>query len=167
MRGGRIPERRCATPAGAATGANDPDLFGLRATGAIDTRRWLDHNVWGQRFPLGTPAPSGEAQPTPSSRNEGEGLHQIAVGPVHAGIIEPGHFRFTANGEHLVRLEQRLGYVHKGIESLMAGASLDRAAELACRTSGDSAVAMPSPSRARSRRRLTHRRPLARPTCAP
>ena len=45
---------------------------------------------------------------------EGEGLHQIPVGPVHAGIIEPGHFRFTANGETVVRLEQRLGYVAQG-----------------------------------------------------
>ena len=53
---------------------------------------------------------------------EGEGLHQIPVGPVHAGIIEPGHFRFTANGETIVRLEERLGYVHKGIDGLMAGA---------------------------------------------
>ena len=72
---------------------------------------------------------------------EGEGLHQIPVGPVHAGIIEPGHFRFTANGEHVVRLEQRLGYVHKGIESLMDGATLEEAAKLAARTSGDSTVA--------------------------
>jgi Ni,Fe-hydrogenase III large subunit len=72
---------------------------------------------------------------------EGEGLHQIPVGPVHAGIIEPGHFRFTANGEHVVRLEQRLGYVHKGIESLMQGATLEKAAMLAARTSGDSTVA--------------------------
>jgi Ni,Fe-hydrogenase III large subunit len=72
---------------------------------------------------------------------EGEALHQIPVGPVHAGIIEPGHFRFTANGEHVVRLEQRLGYVHKGIESLMAGASLAQGAKLAGRTSGDSTVA--------------------------
>ena len=55
---------------------------------------------------------------------EGEGLHQIPVGPVHAGIIEPGHFRFTADGETVVRLEQRLGYVHKGIERLMHGATL-------------------------------------------
>jgi Ni,Fe-hydrogenase III large subunit len=72
---------------------------------------------------------------------EGESLHQIPVGPVHAGIIEPGHFRFTANGETVVRLEARLGYVHKGIEGLMAGSDLDRAAELAGRTSGDSTVA--------------------------
>ena len=52
-----------------------------------------------------------------------------------------GHFRFTANGETVVRLEERLGYVHKGIESLMAGATLDRAAKLAGRDSGDSTVA--------------------------
>jgi Ni,Fe-hydrogenase III large subunit len=72
---------------------------------------------------------------------EGESLHQIPVGPVHAGIIEPGHFRFTANGETVVRLEARLGYVHKGIESLLAGAPVDRAAHLAGRVSGDSTVA--------------------------
>jgi Ni,Fe-hydrogenase III large subunit len=72
---------------------------------------------------------------------EGESLHQIPVGPVHAGIIEPGHFRFTANGETVVRLEERLGYVHKGIESLMAGADLERTAKLAERVSGDSTVA--------------------------
>ena len=60
---------------------------------------------------------------------------------MHAGIIEPGHFRFTANGETVVRLEERLGYVHKGIEALIAGADLARAAQLAGRTSGDSTVA--------------------------
>jgi Ni,Fe-hydrogenase III large subunit len=107
------------------------DLFKLDAVGSPDTRPWLDHGVWdgGQRTPY-------TFLPT-----EGEGLHQIPVGPVHAGIIEPGHFRFTANGEHVVRLEQRLGYVHKGIESLMTGATLDGAAKLAARTSGDSTVA--------------------------
>src|SRR4029077_17414585 len=63
------------------------------------------------------------------------------VGPVHAGIIEPGHFRFTAGGETIVRLEERLGYVHKGIEGLMGGDDLERAAKLAGRTSGDSTVA--------------------------
>jgi Ni,Fe-hydrogenase III large subunit len=72
---------------------------------------------------------------------EGESLHQIPVGPVHAGIIEPGHFRFTASGETVVRLEERLGYVHKGIETLARGASVAQAARLAGRTSGDSTVA--------------------------
>src|SRR5690606_2715278 len=72
---------------------------------------------------------------------EGPPMHQIPVGPVHAGIIEPGHFRFTANGETVVRLEERLGYVHKGIESLMLGAPIAHAAKLAGRVSGDSTVA--------------------------
>ncbi len=72
---------------------------------------------------------------------EGEGLHQIPVGPVHAGIIEPGHFRFTASGETVVRLEERLGWVHKGVDFLMAGAEIERAAALAGRISGDSTVA--------------------------
>ena len=117
------------------------DLFGLEATGAPDTRSWLDLGFWDVRHPLGKKKPAQKPAPYAFLPAEGEGLHQIPVGPVHAGIIEPGHFRFTANGEHVVRLEQRLGYVHKGIESLMAGASLDDAAKLAGRTSGDSMVA--------------------------
>ena len=60
---------------------------------------------------------------------EGEALHQIPVGPVHAGIIEPGHFRFTANGETVVRLEERLGYVHKGIEAAYDGCSAESGRE--------------------------------------
>ena len=60
---------------------------------------------------------------------------------MHAGIIEPGHFRFTANGETIARLEERLGYVHKGVESLCAGAPLAKAAKIAARISGDSTVA--------------------------
>jgi len=119
------------------------DLFGLEAAGALDERPWLDHGVWGVRRPLGAPRhePAAAADPYPFLSADGESLHQIPVGPVHAGIIEPGHFRFTANGETVVRLEQRLGYVHKGIEGLMAGADLERAARLAGRTSGDSTVA--------------------------
>ena len=118
------------------------DLFGLSAKGSPDGRAWLDHYRWGVRFPLGdrldaVPA----AAPYRFLTAEGDGLHQIAVGPVHAGIIEPGHFRFTASGETVVRLEQRLGYVHKGIDALMVGASLERGVQLAGRTSGDSTVA--------------------------
>ncbi|HVE04777.1 MAG TPA: nickel-dependent hydrogenase large subunit [Rhizomicrobium sp.] len=67
-------------------------------------------------------------------------MHQIAVGPVHAGIIEPGHFRFNANGETIVRLEARLGYTHKGVETLMRGATIEQVAKLAGRVSGDSTV---------------------------
>jgi Ni,Fe-hydrogenase III large subunit/Ni,Fe-hydrogenase III component G len=118
------------------------DLWGLTPVGLADTRPWLDHGVWGVKHPLGSRRRSSDRA---SAYNflpaEGEALHQIPVGPVHAGIIEPGHFRFTANGETVVRLEERLGYVHKGIEGLMAGASLEKGARLAGRTSGDSAVA--------------------------
>ena len=118
------------------------DLFGLTAEGLPDTRPWLDHDNWGVRFPLGerVDAPP-KAAPYRFLPVEGDGMHQIAVGPVHAGIIEPGHFRFTASGETVVRLEQRLGYAHKGIEELMMGTSLERAAQLAGRVSGDSTVA--------------------------
>ena len=99
------------------------DLYGLEPEGLADARPWLRHGGAYAFLPT-----------------EGESLHQIPVGPVHAGIIEPGHFRFTASGETVVRLEQRLGYAHKGVEALMAGASLERAAQLAARVSGDSTV---------------------------
>jgi Ni,Fe-hydrogenase III large subunit len=117
-------------------------LYGLKPLGTPDTRPWLDLGFWDVQHPLGARMPAA-----PETRRgydflpvEGESLHRIPVGPVHAGIIEPGHFRFTASGETVVRLEERLGYVHKGIESLMAGATIERAARLAARTSGDSTV---------------------------
>jgi Ni,Fe-hydrogenase III large subunit len=103
------------------------DLFGFEPLGLPDTRAWLDHRD-GTNYAF-LPV-------------EGEGLHQIPVGPVHAGIIEPGHFRFTCDGETVVRLEQRLGYVHKGIDELFGGLPLEQAARLACRISGDSAAAL-------------------------
>ena len=118
------------------------DLYGLHATGAPDPRPWLDHGTWPLRAPLGA-AQVNDAPPPKYAflAAEGRGLHQIPVGPVHAGIIEPGHFRFHASGETVVRLEARLGYVHKGVNALMRGASLERAAALAGRVSGDSTVA--------------------------
>ena len=118
------------------------DLFGLAPRGLPDARPWLDHGRWGVRHPLG-PAPQAGATAAPYEflPVTGDSLHQIAVGPVHAGIIEPGHFRFTASGETVARLEQRFGYAHKGTEGLMAGAELKRAATLAGRVSGDSTVA--------------------------
>ncbi len=121
------------------------DLYGLEASGAADGRPWLDHGRWGVKHPLGSPSQTaGAPPPYRFLAAEGESLHQIPVGPVHAGIIEPGHFRFTANGEAVVRLEERLGYVHKGIEGMMRGADLLKAAKLAGRTSGNSTVAYAS-----------------------
>jgi Ni,Fe-hydrogenase III large subunit len=118
------------------------DLFGVSAEGLPDTRPWLDHNCWGVRFPLGDRIDAlPKAAPYRFLPAKGDDLDQIAVGPVHAGIIEPGHFRFSASGETVVRLEERLGYTHKGVEGLMTGASLERAVQLAGRVSGDSTVA--------------------------
>jgi Ni,Fe-hydrogenase III large subunit len=118
------------------------DLYGLQPEAAPDVRRWLDHGRWGVRYPLGREeAAPGTGDAYAFHPVEGPPMHQIPVGPVHAGIIEPGHFRFTANGETVVRLEQRLGYVHKGVDGLMTGAALEQAAKLACRVSGDSTVA--------------------------
>ena len=72
---------------------------------------------------------------------DGDGVHEIAVGPVHAGIIEPGHFRFSVVGEKVLRLEQRLGYTHKGTEHRMTQLAPLEAYRLAGRVSGDSTVA--------------------------
>lgn len=118
------------------------DLFGLVATETPDSRPWLDHGRWQMQAPLGQRLDAApDPAPYPFLPAEGDSLHQIAVGPVHAGIIEPGHFRFTAGGETVVRLEQRLGYTHKGVEGLMAGSTVEQAARLAGRVSGDSTVA--------------------------
>jgi Ni,Fe-hydrogenase III large subunit len=118
------------------------DLYGLEPEASPDDRRWLDHGRWGVRQPLGarTPDPAG-GDLYVFDPAEGPPLHRIPVGPVHAGIIEPGHFRFSCNGETVVRLEQRFGYVHKGVDGLTQGAPLQKAARLAARVSGDSTVA--------------------------
>ena len=84
------------------------DLFGLIAESLPDPRPWLDHGRWGVCHPMGTPG-QAESKPYTFLPAEGESLTQISVGPVHAGIIEPGFFRFTTNGETVVRLEERLG----------------------------------------------------------
>jgi Ni,Fe-hydrogenase III large subunit len=121
---GRFPSLGCLHAPAIRLERTIRDLYGLDAEDAFDRRPWLDHSQAYEFLPA-----------------EGEHLHQIPVGPVHAGIIEPGHFRITASGETVVRLEARLGYVHKGIEKLMAGATLEQAAKLAGRVSGDSTVA--------------------------
>ena len=107
------------------------DLFGLVPIGLVDARPWLDHGKWGLHTPLG--APRGDARPTAEYEFlpvDADHVHQLPVGPVHAAIIEPGHFRISADGDTVVRLEERFGYAHKGIESLLQGADLRRAARL-------------------------------------
>jgi len=119
------------------------DLWGLTATGAVDLRPWLDHGRWPVTGPLAArPAANTLPPPQPEFLTvEGEGVHQIPVGPVHAGIIEPGHFRFHVQGETVARLEARLGYLHKGTIGLMLGKPARVAARFAGRLSGDSTVA--------------------------
>jgi len=131
---GRFPSVAAVHPPAQRLERAMRDLYGLIAEGASDARPWLDHGKWPHSRP-------DAAAPYEFRPAEGESLHRIPVGPVHAGIIEPGHFRFTAGGETVVRLEERLGYAHKGIEGLMAGATLERGAQLAGRVSGDSTVA--------------------------
>jgi Ni,Fe-hydrogenase III large subunit len=122
------------------------DLCGVRADDP-DRRSWLRHAAWPAGvFPLlAGPQPEppalAPADRYPFVRVDGEGIHEIAVGPVHAGIIEPGHFRFSVVGEKVLRLEARLGYVHKGIERRFTELAVAEGHRLAARISGDSAVA--------------------------
>jgi Ni,Fe-hydrogenase III large subunit len=125
-----------AYPALPHKGANwfqrlDHDLTGHIATGATDPRPAIGHD----RAPDFT-APWPEFTQAP-----GEGVHQVAVGPIHAGIIEPGHFRFSVRGEQVLKLEARLGYAHKGTLGLMLGKSPNHAARFAARVSGDATCA--------------------------
>ena len=113
------------------------DLTGVAATDA-DTRPWLRHSAWPREYKPLAPrsieyAGDGTPQPDdyPFVRVSGDGVHEVPVGPVHAGIIEPGHFRFSIVGEKVLKLEERLGYVHKGIERLFGRTKLDEGHRLA------------------------------------
>ena len=100
------------------------DLSGVRSSDP-DQRPWLRHAPEGYGF----------------VRVAGEGVHEVAVGPVHAGTIEPGHFRFSVVGEKVLKLEERFGYTHKGIERRFTELPLLEGHRLAARIAGDSAVA--------------------------
>jgi Ni,Fe-hydrogenase III large subunit/Ni,Fe-hydrogenase III component G len=135
------------------------DLLGLRARSAppvpgrperrlgADPRLWLRHAAWPEDVhPLRRDFDAAQKFPVAQERYpfvkvEGDGVHEIPVGPVHAGVIEPGHFRFSVVGEKVLRLEERLGYAHKGIEKRFESLPLLEGQRLAARVSGDSAVA--------------------------
>ncbi|MDR0244090.1 MAG: NADH-quinone oxidoreductase subunit C [Burkholderia sp.] len=123
------------------------DLAGLRARGAEDTRPWLNHGNWpGDYFPLQQQATGLERFESNEANYAfvqvaGDGVHEIAVGPIHAGIIEPGHFRFSVVGEKVLRLEERLGYAHRGVERVFERTSASRGHRVAGRIAGDSTVA--------------------------
>jgi Ni,Fe-hydrogenase III large subunit len=126
------------------------DMVGIATEGG-DQRPWLRHGAWpADWYPLRHDSVHQVGmgigfQNLPSDYDfvkvGGEGAHEIPVGPIHAGIIEPGHFRFSVVGERVLRLEQRLGYQHKGVEKLFIGADIARGAKLVGRVSGDSTCA--------------------------
>jgi Ni,Fe-hydrogenase III large subunit/Ni,Fe-hydrogenase III component G len=122
------------------------DLLGIDADCA-DRRAWLRHGAWPDtEHPLrrNVAAATVFEKCTDDYRFvsvSGDGVHEIAVGPVHAGTIEPGHFRFSVVGEKVLRLEERLGYAHKGVNKRFQGMPLSEGAKLAGRISGDSTVA--------------------------
>ena len=122
------------------------DLTGIAADGD-DQRQWLWQACWPiDRYPLqrdfeASPKWEPGEEEYAFVRVDGDGVHEIPVGPVHAGIIEPGHFRFQVVGEKVLRLEERLGYVHKGIEKRFETLPVSEACRLAGRVSGDSTVA--------------------------
>ena len=126
------------------------DLIGVAILDHPEGRRWTRHQAWPEEsFPLRVDFPVAGHAPGrtpadsdyPFGRIQGSGVYEIPVGPVHAGIIEPGHFRFQAVGEEILNLEIRLGYVHKGIEKIATGRDAAALARLAGRVSGDSTVA--------------------------
>jgi len=124
------------------------DLLGLHPQGNDDGRPWLRHAAWPDSFyPLRRgPIPQADLGIQGDANYAfatlcGEDVHEIPVGPVHAGTIEPGHFRFSCLGEKVLRLEERLGYTHKGVERLFHGLDPVAGLTLAGRISGDSTVA--------------------------
>ncbi|QDJ08437.1 Formate hydrogenlyase subunit 5 [Roseomonas mucosa] len=138
-----VPAASGATPFGSTRSGPSAPIPAVDS-GASDPRPWLDHGRWLFDRPLAAvpvrrsaPPPQPEFRPPP----EGEGLHQLALGPVRAGIAEPAHLRLDLLGERVTRLEARLGYAHKGTLGLIRGKSPRGAARFAARLSGVDAVA--------------------------
>lgn len=123
------------------------DLLGA-SSGAPDTRPWFRHGAWlAHEFPLrrdftvSAATPGGNEESYAFVRVKGSGIHEMGVGPVHAGTIEPGHFRLAIVGDEIIRLEERLAYTHKGIEKRFESLGLIEGARLAGRVCADSTVA--------------------------
>ena len=122
------------------------DLFGIEPIGHPQPRRLVLHQHWPDDwFPMRRdagppPEMAAGAEQFPFVPVSGTGVYEIPVGPVHAGLIEPGHFRFWVVGETILRMKARLWFVHKGIERLFEGKNVMSGVELAERISGDTAV---------------------------
>ncbi len=131
LEGGGYPTLSARRPGAAWFERLAHDVDGHTAHGAADTRPAIE------QFRAADGKAAWPEFPMPA----GEGVHQVAVGPVHAAIIEPGHFRFSVLGERVLKLETRLGYSHKGTLGLIRGKSARLAARYAARISGDATVA--------------------------
>ena len=155
-----LVEVRCQVPDGASFPSSVPrvhaanwyerevqDMFGLVPDGHPDPRPLVLYDDWPagvyplrKDFDASVPVPR-----VPNEyryrRVEGEGVYEIPVGPVHAGVIEPGHFRFSVAGEPIIALEVRLGYVHRGVEKISESTPYRKGVFLSERISGDSSVA--------------------------
>lgn len=121
------------------------DQFGIVPDGHPDPRPLVRHGFWPETFhPLrkdaAVPAFADDGRPFPFTAVEGEGVYEIPVGPIHAGVIEPGHFRFNVLGETILKMRARLYFTHKGTEKLFEGRLPDDGVELAERLSGDTSV---------------------------
>jgi Ni,Fe-hydrogenase III large subunit/Ni,Fe-hydrogenase III component G len=121
------------------------DLFGIVAEGHPDPRPLVRHAFWpADFFPLRKDAVprdfTDDGRPFPFAEVGGEGVYEIPVGPVHAGVIEPGHFRFSVVGETIIDMKSRLYFTHKGTEKLFEGRQPAEGVELAERVSGDTTV---------------------------
>ena len=122
------------------------DLFGIEAMGHPDPRPLVRHAFWPKDyFPLRKDAVppdhfEDDGTPFPFTPVGGEGVYEIPVGPVHAGIIEPGHFRFSVIGETVIDLKIRLYFTHKGTEKLFERRLPEDGVELAERISGDTTI---------------------------
>src|SRR3989338_6048849 len=122
------------------------DMFGIIPEGHPDLRRLMHHeNIPEGTFPLrkdfawNTQLEKADI-PYPMHHVQGEGIYEIPVGPIHAGIIEPGHFRFNVAGERIITLEGKLFFTHKGVEKLLEGKTIEKALPYIERVSGDSAA---------------------------
>ena len=122
------------------------DMFGIRFSGLPDQRPLVRHVFWPKEYhPLRKDAVLTEpivndGGSFPFTPVGGEGVYEIPVGPVHAGIIEPGQFRFSVVGETIIDLSIRLSYTHKGTEKLFEGLLPLQGVELAERISGDTTI---------------------------
>ena len=123
------------------------DLFGLVPEGHPQLKPLVFHGHWPEGVhPLRRDydrrhRPPYVSREIPFLEVEGSGVYEIPVGPVHAGIIEPGHFRFSVAGEPVINLEAQLFFVHKGIEKLCEGMAVEKALFVAERISGDESFA--------------------------